>query len=90
VLADIERTGLPETKRLIMARDGKATSIEADVTEELAVKALFSEALDAHGRIDMAAASPRTSGKPRSASGTSSCASICGRRSCARMPQQST
>jgi NAD(P)-dependent dehydrogenase (short-subunit alcohol dehydrogenase family) len=53
VLADIEHKGLAETERMIMARGGKATSVVADVTEELAVKALFSAALDPHGRIDI-------------------------------------
>jgi NAD(P)-dependent dehydrogenase (short-subunit alcohol dehydrogenase family) len=53
VLTDIERAGLAETEQLIVARNGKATSIAADVTEEGAVKALFSATLAAHGRVDI-------------------------------------
>src|SRR3954453_22949287 len=53
VLADIEGAGHTETERLITARSGKATSIEADVTDEGAVKDLFSVGRNAHGRIDI-------------------------------------
>ena len=53
VVTDVEAEGLGETERLIRERNGKATSIAADVTEEDAVKALFSTALKTHGRIDI-------------------------------------
>lgn len=53
VMTDVDAAGLGETERLIKAGNGKATSIEADVTEEDAVKALFAAALEAHGRIDI-------------------------------------
>ena len=53
ILVDIEKTGLAETEGMIAARAGKAMSIEADVTEEQAVKSLFSATLAAHGRVDI-------------------------------------
>jgi 3-oxoacyl-[acyl-carrier protein] reductase len=53
VVTDVNAQGLGETQRLIEAGKGRATAIEADVTDEAAVKALFADALKAHGRIDI-------------------------------------
>jgi 3-oxoacyl-[acyl-carrier protein] reductase len=53
VVTDIDRDGLGETERLIQAGNGTAMTIAADVTEQDAVRALFSAALTAHGRIDI-------------------------------------
>jgi NAD(P)-dependent dehydrogenase (short-subunit alcohol dehydrogenase family) len=53
VLADIEQAGLAETERQIRARQGRTTSIEADVTDEANVEAMFAAASGTHGRIDI-------------------------------------
>ena len=53
VLADIDADGLAETQRLLEAHGQATLSVTADVTEEEAVKALFTAALAAHGRIDI-------------------------------------
>ena len=53
VVTDVDAEGLGGTERLIKDRNGKATSIAADVTAEDAVKTLFSTALETHGRIDI-------------------------------------
>jgi 3-oxoacyl-[acyl-carrier protein] reductase len=53
VVTDIDRTGLDETERLIKTRNGAATAIVADVTEEDAVRTLFSAALETRGHIDI-------------------------------------
>jgi 3-oxoacyl-[acyl-carrier protein] reductase len=53
VVVDIDGSGLAETVRLIQASGRQVLSIEADVTEEAAVKDLFAKALAAQGRIDI-------------------------------------
>ena len=53
VLADIDAAGLAETKRLLNVASSQALTVEADVTEEAPVKALFAKALAAHDHLDI-------------------------------------
>jgi len=57
VLADIDAGGLAETERQLKAANAGSNrppiAVTADVTEEAPVKALFKQAFDAHGRLDI-------------------------------------
>jgi 3-oxoacyl-[acyl-carrier protein] reductase len=53
VIADIDSAGLAETERLIEAGGQPVMSVNADVTEEAPVKALFAAALGWHSRLDI-------------------------------------